>query len=64
MFGSTSSSSAFVSSVIGMASTAPIGPITKDQKTSERNVRVSERLSVSAMTFGWITDWMMKLITE
>ena len=64
MFGSASSSSAFISSVSGTASSAPIGPITNAQKTSDRNVRVSERFTASARIFGWMTDWMMKLITE
>jgi hypothetical protein len=49
---------------MGTASNAPIGPITNAQKTNERNVRVSERFTASARIFGWMTDWMMKLITE
>src|SRR3954454_18285279 len=64
VFGSTSSSSALVSSVSGIASTAPRGPITNVQKISERNVRVSERLTASATYLGWMIDWITKLTTE
>ena len=45
-----------MSSVSGTASTAPIAPITKVQKISETKVRVRERLTASAMTFGWMID--------
>ena len=62
--GSASTSTARTNMVIGSASSAPRGPSTNVQKTNEMNVRVTERLRASAWNFGWITDWITKLIAQ
>ncbi|SLH07526.1 Uncharacterised protein [Mycobacteroides abscessus subsp. abscessus] len=58
-----SSSTAWSSSVNGMASRAPSAPRTQVQKISDRKVTVTLRPTASPTYFGWITDWMTKLIT-
>ena len=62
--GSASTSTARTNSVIGRASNAPSGPSTNVQKTSDRKVTLTPRLSASAWNLGWITDWMTKLIAQ
>jgi len=38
--------------------------MTHAQKISARKVMVTERPTLSPVTFGWITDWSTKLISE
>ena len=59
-----SSSRAFVSTLNGMASSAPSGPITQVQKISDRNETVADNPTTSPTTFGWMTDWIITLITQ
>ncbi len=49
--------------VSGIARIAPIGPITTAQNSTEKNVIVWLRLTAFPTTRGWITDWMMPLMT-
>src|SRR5205085_2041206 len=62
--GSMSTSSAFVIKDSGIANTAPSGPITQVQKTSDRNVSVTDNPTASPTNFGWITDWITTLTVE
>lgn len=38
--------------------------MTHAQNTSARNVRVTDRPTLVPVTFGWISDWSTKLISE
>src|SRR5690349_15457232 len=62
--GSMSSRTAFASTVSGIARIAPSGPITQVQKISDTNESVAVRPTTSPTTFGWMTDWMITLITQ
>jgi len=45
-----------------MASSAPSGPMTQAQKSSDTNVRLTDSPTVSPTTFGWMTDWITTLM--
>ena len=45
-----------------MARTAPSGPSTQAQNTSETKVSVVDRPTASPTTLGWMTDWITRLI--
>jgi hypothetical protein len=47
-----------------MASSAPSGPMIHAQITRDRKVRVSDMSTASPTNFGWITDWITKLMTQ
>ncbi|MNU04378.1 hypothetical protein D3C72_2487610 [compost metagenome] len=47
----------------GTASTAPTGPMMKDQTTRDRKVTVADRPTASPTILGWMIDWMTVLIT-
>ena len=46
-----------------MASSAPSGPSTQVQNTTERNDMVTDRPTASPTNFGWMTDCRTKLMT-
>ena len=62
--GSISTRTALKNRLIGTARSAPSGPSTQAQNTSETNVRVVDRPTACPTTRGWITDWMIRFTTE